>query len=92
MQIVISVVLWAITGLLIVVDLPILAISRLLTQNSDPGQRITGRLFRWIGKLIAVINPLWDFRVQNHASTPFHEPSLVVSNHESSGSSCMGFK
>jgi 1-acyl-sn-glycerol-3-phosphate acyltransferase len=82
-QIVISVLLWALTGVLIVVDLPILAISRLLTQNSDPGRRVTGRLFRWIGKLIAVVNPLWDFRVQNHAQTAFTEPSLVVSNHES---------
>ena len=83
MQILISVLLWGLTGLLIVLDLPILVVARLLTQRSDPGRRIPGRLFRWIGKLIAVINPLWDFRVENHATTPFHEPSLVVSNHES---------
>jgi 1-acyl-sn-glycerol-3-phosphate acyltransferase len=82
-RILVSVVLWAVTGLLVIIDLPILAISRLLTQNSDPGRRVTGRLFRWIGKFIAIINPLWHFRVENRARTAFHEPSLVVSNHES---------
>ena len=83
MRIVVSAVLWALTAVLILLDLPILVVSRILTQRSDPGQRVTGRLFRWIGKFIVLINPLWSFRVENRATLPFQEPGLVVSNHES---------
>ena len=82
-RVVLSALLWTFTVLMILVDLPLLLVSRLVTQRSDPGQRVTGRLFRGIGKVLIAVNPLWNFRCENRATTPFAEPGLVVSNHES---------
>ena len=79
----VSVFVWGATALTLVLFLPILSVLWLVTRPFDPGQRIVGRVFRSIGRVTIGLNPYWNFRLQRHSQTPFHEPSVVVSNHES---------
>lgn len=80
---VVSALVWAIIALMLTLALPLLGFLWLVTRPFDPGQRIVGRLFRNIGTAVAWINPYWSFRLERATDQPFHEPSVVVSNHES---------
>jgi 1-acyl-sn-glycerol-3-phosphate acyltransferase len=80
---VISAYVWAVTALLLVFALPVLAFLWLVTRPFDPGQRIVGRVFRSIGRVTIAVNPYWSFRLERATTQAFHEPSVVVSNHES---------
>ena len=80
---VVSAFLWAVTAILLIVDLPFLVLVRWLTRRSDPGGRVVGRMFRSVGKVTIALNPYWTFRLERATTQPFHEPSVVVSNHES---------
>ena len=78
-----SLFVWAVTAFLLVLYLPILVLLRLLTRRSDPGRRLVARVYRSIGKVTIAINPYWTFHLERGTTQPFHEPSIVVSNHES---------
>lgn len=80
---VVSAFVWAVTALLLVFAQPVLAFLWLVTRPFDRGQRIVGRVFRSIGKVTIALNPYWSFRLERRTDQPFHEPSIVVSNHES---------
>ena len=80
---VVSAFLWAATAFCLIVDLPFLALVSFLTRRSDPGRRVVGRMFRSVGKVTIGLNPYWTFRLERATTQPFHEPSVVVSNHES---------
>jgi 1-acyl-sn-glycerol-3-phosphate acyltransferase len=79
----VSAIVWAATALLLVLALPVLGFLWLVTRPFDPGQRIVGRVFRGIGRVTVALNPYWSFRLERATDAPFHEPSVVVSNHES---------
>ena len=79
----VSAFVWAATAILLVLDLPVLWTVRLLTLRADPAQRLVARLFRGVGKVTIALNPYWTFRLEKRTTQPFHEPSVVVSNHES---------
>ena len=79
----VSVLVWGATALALVLLLPVLALLWVVTRPFDPGQRIVGRVFRSIGRVTIGLNPYWDFHLERRSETPFHEPSVVVSNHES---------
>lgn len=80
-RIVVSVYVWAVTAILLVLYLPVLALLRVF--DPDPARRRAARVFRSIGPTMLSINPFWNFRLENTATTPFTEPCVVVSNHES---------
>jgi 1-acyl-sn-glycerol-3-phosphate acyltransferase len=80
---VVSAFLWAATAFCLTVDLPFLVLVAFLTRKSDPGRRLVGRMFRGVGKVTIGLNPYWKFRLERATTQPFHEPSVVVSNHES---------
>jgi 1-acyl-sn-glycerol-3-phosphate acyltransferase len=82
-RIAVSVFVWAATALLLVLYLPFMGAVLLATRRSDPARRVVGRMFRSIGGWTIGLNPYWTFRLENRSTTPFHEPSVVVSNHES---------
>lgn len=78
-----SIYVWAATALLLTLLQPVLALVWLVTKPFDRGQRLVGRLFRSSGRATVLLNPYWDFHLERGTHTPFHEPSVVVSNHES---------
>ena len=80
---VVSAFLWAATAISLTVVLPFLLLVTWLTRKSDPGRRVVGRMFRGVGKVTIGLNPYWTFRLERATTQPFHEPSVVVSNHES---------
>lgn len=80
---VVSAFLWAATAISLTVVLPFLVLVSWLTRKSDPGRRVVGRMFRGVGKVTIGLNPYWTFRLERATTQPFHEPSVVVSNHES---------
>jgi len=82
-QTVVSAFLWAATAISLTVVLPFLVLVSWLTRKSDPGRRVVGRMFRNVGKVTIGLNPYWTFRLERATTQPFHEPSVVVSNHES---------
>jgi 1-acyl-sn-glycerol-3-phosphate acyltransferase len=74
---------WFVLGASMVIWLPLMALIRLVTRQSDPGRYWVGYLFRQIAVLMATLNPLWRFRISGKMPTDPRRPYLVVSNHES---------
>ena len=72
---------WAVLFLLLLIWLPLLAIVRFFER--DPAHRTTGRLFRWVGKLMTTVNPVWQVRIDGVAAQELNHPYVVVCNHQS---------
>ncbi|MEM1096048.1 MAG: lysophospholipid acyltransferase family protein [Bacteroidota bacterium] len=73
-----SVWVWTGSGLLILLWLPIMAISRLFERS--PYYR-TGFLFRKLGHTMTMLNPLWTFERTGTIPSNPNNPYIVVSNH-----------
>jgi 1-acyl-sn-glycerol-3-phosphate acyltransferase len=74
---------WLVLAACIVIWLPLMGITRLVTAKSDPGRYWVGLLFRKIAVTMATLNPLWKFRISGTMPADPRRPYLVVSNHES---------
>ncbi|MCH8031281.1 MAG: 1-acyl-sn-glycerol-3-phosphate acyltransferase [Bacteroidetes bacterium] len=72
---------WAAIGLLILLFLPLMAVTRLFDR--DPAHYATGRMMRKLGGLITKVNPAW--KVQRTGTIPenMRNPYVVVCNHQS---------
>lgn len=67
----------------ILVIVPLVAVTRLVTAPFDPGRYHAGRLFRQIGVIHQKLNPMWTFRVTGDIPTDPRLPYVVVANHQS---------
>lgn len=74
---------WFVLTACLVIWLPLLAITRLVTAPFDKGRYWVGYLFRQVGVATATLNPLWRFRVTGTMPKDPRRPYVVVSNHES---------
>lgn len=76
-----SLITWLIVAALILIWLPLLAMSRLFDR--DPVLYRTGFLFRKLGKAITRANPAWRLHVSGEKVSDPRHPYVVVSNHQS---------
>jgi 1-acyl-sn-glycerol-3-phosphate acyltransferase len=76
-----SLITWFTTAILILVWLPLLAISRLFDR--DPVLYRTGFLFRKLGKAMTKANPAWRLHISGETISDPRRPYVVVSNHQS---------
>ena len=76
-----SLVTWFTSGLLVLIWLPLLALSRLFDR--DPALYRTGYLFRRLGKAMTLANPTWRLHISGEAISDPRHPYVVVSNHQS---------
>lgn len=74
---------WVVLATLMVLWLPLMGLVFLVTAPFDKGRYHVGLLFRKIGKITALLNPLWDFRTSGRAVPDPRRPYVAVSNHES---------
>ena len=75
--------IWFITGLVVIVWLPWLALVFVLTAPFDPGRYVVGRWFRRAAVTCVALNPLWRFRTSGIRIDDPRRPYVAVSNHES---------
>jgi len=80
---VLSIWAWFAFGLLIVIWLPMVAITRLVTAPFDKGRYAAGYLFRKFAVAHQILNPLWSVKVTGPMITDPRRPYVMVSNHES---------
>lgn len=80
---VVSGMLWAAIGVLVIVWTPVVALAFVLTTWRDPGRYFAGLVFRAAPKIAIAINPLWRFRTSGVRIDDPRRPYVVVSNHES---------
>jgi len=76
-----SLFIWITTGILIVVWLPLLAVSRLF--ETDEVVYRTGYLFRRLGKALTRVNPSWKLHIAGDPVKDPRRPYVVVCNHQS---------
>ncbi|MGH7497231.1 MAG: lysophospholipid acyltransferase family protein [Gemmatimonadales bacterium] len=74
---------WLVLVLCIVLWLPVMFVTWLVTAPFDKGRYYVGYLFRKIAVLEAALNPLWRFRRTGPIPADPRRPYVVVSNHES---------
>ncbi len=74
-----SILIWMGVAILIIIWLPLLAISRLFDR--DPAYYRTGRLFRLLGKAISNINPNWSITISGFVDIDDRNPYVIVCNH-----------
>jgi len=74
-----SILIWFGVALLIIIWLPLLAVSRLFDR--DPAYYRTGRLFRLLGKAISNINPNWRITITGPVDIDDRRPYVIVCNH-----------
>ncbi len=74
---------WFVLGTVIIVFLPLVAITRLVTAPFDPGRYHAGLLFRKLTVVHEKLNPLWTFTVTGEVPHDPRHPYVVVANHES---------
>ncbi|MGK7369701.1 MAG: lysophospholipid acyltransferase family protein [Candidatus Halalkalibacterium sp. M3_1C_030] len=74
-----SILIWLGVAVLIIIWLPLLAISRLI--DPDPANYRTGRLFRQLGKAISNINPNWKITISGDINIDDRRPYVIVCNH-----------
>lgn len=74
---------WGVLVSCLILWLPLLALTRLVSTPFDPGRYWAGLLFRKIAVVTATLNPLWRFRVTGTLPIDPRHPYVVVSNHES---------
>jgi len=79
---VLSVWAWIVLGVVILLWVPLVGITRLLTLH-DAGRYQAGRMFRRLAVVHQKLNPLWTFRVTGTVPTDPRRPYVVVANHES---------
>ena len=75
--------IWFITGLVVIVWLPWLALVFVVTAPFDPGRYAVGRWFRRAAMTCVALNPLWRFRTSGVRIADPRRPYVAVSNHES---------
>jgi 1-acyl-sn-glycerol-3-phosphate acyltransferase len=80
---IVSALLWAAYGLLVVVWTPLMALAFVATVPFDSGRYFVGRMFRIAAVICVKLNPLWHFRVSGPRLPDPRRPYVVVSNHES---------
>lgn len=80
---VLSVWAWLVLGAAVIVIVPLVAITRLVTAPFDPGRYRAGRLFRMIGVISTRLNPMWRFSVTGAVPADPRRPYVAVANHES---------
>ncbi len=73
--------IWLTTGILILLWLPLLALSRLF--ETDPVRYRTGYLFRKLGKVLTIVNPSWKLHISGEVVADPRRPYVVVCNHQS---------
>jgi 1-acyl-sn-glycerol-3-phosphate acyltransferase len=76
-----SLITWFTSALLILIWLPLLAISRVFDR--DPALYRTGYLFRKLGKAMTWANPTWKLHISGEEISDPRHPYVVVSNHQS---------
>lgn len=76
-----SLVTWISAAILILVWLPLLALSRFFDR--DPVLYRTGFLFRKLGKALTRANPAWRLHITGETISDPRRPYVVVSNHQS---------
>jgi 1-acyl-sn-glycerol-3-phosphate acyltransferase len=74
---------WAMFGLVVIVWLPLMGITRLVTAPFDKGRYWTGLLFRKMAVTHQRLTPMWHFRVTGEMPADPRNPYVVVANHES---------
>ena len=74
-----SMLVWAGITALVLVWLPLLAITRLFDR--DPARYRTGKLFRKLGFFISRINPNWKIHIDGAEGIDDRNPYVVISNH-----------
>ena len=83
LQRLISGAIWLVTGLVVILWLPWLALVFLVTAPFDPGRYVVGRWFRRAAMACVALNPLWHFRTSGVRIRDPRRPYVAVSNHES---------
>ena len=78
-----SILSWCLAGLVLTLAQPLLLLLLVATRPFDPERRLVARVFRGLGASIVGLQPWVRVRVENKATTPFAEPCIIVSNHES---------
>lgn len=79
----VSVLVWATWGLLVIAWTPAVTLVWALTAWWDRDRRIAGRLFRRCARAAVRVNPLWSVRFEGRIPTDRPGPYVVVCNHES---------
>ena len=74
---------WAMFGLVVILWLPLMGITRLVTAPFDKGRYWTGLLFRKMAVTHQRLTPMWHFRVTGDMPADPRNPYVVVANHES---------
>lgn len=74
-----SILIWIGIAILIVVWLPLLAITRIFDR--DEAHYHTGRLFRLLGKSISKLNPNWKITISGNVDIDDRHPYVIVCNH-----------
>jgi 1-acyl-sn-glycerol-3-phosphate acyltransferase len=74
---------WTMFGLVVIVWLPLMAVTRLVTAPFDKGRYWTGLLFRKMAVTHQRLTPMWHFRVVGEMPADPRNPYVVVANHES---------
>jgi 1-acyl-sn-glycerol-3-phosphate acyltransferase len=74
-----SLLIWLGVAILIVIWLPLLAVSRIFDR--DPARYRTGKLFRKLGKAISKINPNWKITISGNVDIDDRHPYIMVCNH-----------
>ncbi len=74
---------WLVLILCVLILFPVMILLLVVTGPFDRGRYVVGRPFRWIGIVVAALNPLWHFRRTGVRVRDPRHPYVVVSNHES---------
>lgn len=74
-----SILIWFAIIFLILIWLPLMALSALFER--EPARYRTGRLFRKLGRSISRVNPNWVIHMEYDETLNDREPYVVVSNH-----------
>jgi 1-acyl-sn-glycerol-3-phosphate acyltransferase len=78
-----SVWFWFVAAVGVLVWLPLMALTRVVTAPFDRAHYWTGYLFRKLPVVVCGLNPLWDFEVGGAVPSDPRRPYIVVANHES---------
>ena len=74
---------WFVFGMCMLVALPIMAITWVVTAPFDPPRYWTGYIFRRTTVIHQKLNPLWKFKISGEFPKNPRNPYVMVSNHES---------
>lgn len=74
---------WTVFGLCLLLWLPMMALTWVVTAPFDPARYWTGYLFRKLTVVHQRLTPMWTFRVGGTMPADPRNPYVVVSNHES---------